>query len=485
MAWKGFWSRRPVGPDVEDAGEYVRGLQRDGRLLLRVVVRRPDRPLGVVRPIPNTSGDTMVASYGILTDSDRQGIADDPMKLAALAECVDDLSRRVAPASAASIRLSCAYLRIPLEDGEPYPQTVRKRAFWMRISMKLMMVTAVVVTLVSVLLLAHVDNGQRTVRQLEAARGEIAAIYADLAKLAPTAWEPGANLNSVPYCEVGSIFQGSPPGEGPKARAASASPEGAQAIALCSSLGEAVLRSELIFFRLSAWNCRTYRAYSFWGLRTWLMRRWDQWLWNTPPPESPERTLCGQLPPPPPAHNSEALGHWQRTEIRTSGAISVLTGFVLPLLLACIGGCAYALRRLDQKLSQWALEFNDGSHSWLRVLLATMLGGLLGVIWTSDAPVNLGGFTLSLAAAAFFLGYSLEVVFSMIEAMVDGVAGKLRAPAPPSLVQTPAAQMVAPPRTDPAPRTDPPARHQPPAPPPPRTPSAAAPREGAPPLGAS
>jgi hypothetical protein len=122
---------------------------------------------------------------------------------------------------------------------------------------------------------------------------------------------------------------------------------------------------------------------------------------------------------------------WQRTEVRAAASISVLTGFVLPLLLGCVGGCAYALRRLDQKLSDWTLEVRDGSHSLLRVLLATMLGGLLGVVWSGDQPVQLGGFALTLAAAAFFVGFALEVVFTVIEAMVDGVAGKLRAPAPP------------------------------------------------------
>lgn len=73
-----------------------------------------------------------------------------------------------------------------------------------------------------------------------------------------------------------------------------------------------------------------------------------------------------------------------------------------------------------------------------------MLGGLLGVVFTGDGKVELGGYTLSLAAAAFFVGYSLEVVFSLIETMVDGVAGKLRAaPLPP--VQAPMVQMKRPP----------------------------------------
>jgi hypothetical protein len=70
----------------------------------------------------------------------------------------------------------------------------------------------------------------------------------------------------------------------------------------------------------------------------------------------------------------------------------------------------------------------DGWHAVLRVLLATMLGGLLGVVWSGDAPVQLGGFALTLAAAAFFVGFALEAVFTVIEAMVEGVAGRLRTP---------------------------------------------------------
>jgi hypothetical protein len=107
-----------------------------------------------------------------------------------------------------------------------------------------------------------------------------------------------------------------------------------------------------------------------------------------------------------------------------------MTGFVLPLMLGFLGGYAYALRQHDLKLAAWTLEPQDGVHTWARVLLAALLGGLVGVIWTSDAPVSLGGFTLSLAAVAFFVGFSVEAVFRLIQTLIEGVVSTIRSPEP-------------------------------------------------------
>jgi hypothetical protein len=62
----------------------------------------------------------------------------------------------------------------------------------------------------------------------------------------------------------------------------------------------------------------------------------------------------------------------------------------------------------------------DGLHGTLRILLGTILGGLLGVVWTNGQPIKLEGVALSLSALAFFVGYSVEVVFQTL----DNVVGK-------------------------------------------------------------
>lgn len=399
----------------EVAADYARGLQRDGRLLLRFAARRPDRPMGI--PL-NAAGDR-VAAWSILT-ADPAEVAQDQAKLATLVACVDDLSRRASPASVATIRLSSAYLRIPLEDNEP-PPAVATRAATLRRIMDWITIIAVAATALAVLLLAHVDDGRRAVQQLQEVRRELAATYGELAKLPANAWVTVPPPAAPAGAEPATLFSPFCPGESdehlplPGRHPSAAEGAGAQAAALCGQWNQSALREELIFQRLAAWNKRTH-----WLVLGGIVDAACTWIYGA--------SACTGLPAT--TDDQKMSRHWQRTEIRTAGAISVLTGFVLPLLLGCVGGCAYALRRLDQKLSDWTLEFHDGSHAMLRILLATMLGGLLGVLWTGNEPVQMGGFTLSLGAAAFFVGFSLEVVFTVIEAMVDGVAGKLRAPAP-------------------------------------------------------
>jgi hypothetical protein len=422
---------QPAGSSgaADTAFDYVRDLQRDGRLLLRHVARRSDRALGV--------GDGFAAATGpgfrVLTE-DPALITTDSARLEALATCVDVLSRQVAPANVATIRLTSAYLRMASEGGEP-PSEVVVRARKLRRMMQLIIAIAVLATFLSVVLLAHVDDGRRAVQQLREVRADLATTYRDLGALPNAAWVQrggsgiapeltGTAPAYAPFCE------GAAPGVW---REPALTETGARAQALCSQRYEAALREALVYQRLAAWNCNTYALFTLGGL-----------LGGARADNPQDR--CGVLPQPPARPPMSADGSdWPRTEIRTAATISVLTGFVLPLLLGCVGGCAYALRRLDQKLSEWTLEVRDGSQLLLRVLLATMLGGLLGVVWSSDQPVQLGGFTLSLAAAAFFVGFALEVVFSVIEAMVEGVAGKLRSVPPPPPAPGPVAAVRSPP----------------------------------------
>lgn len=398
----------PLSPDTQAAIDYVRDLQRDGRLLLRHIARRADRSLAAADPTAGLAGGAPLLP--VLT-TDPEVVARERSLLGTLATCVDALSRQAAPATASTIRLTSAYLRMVVEGKEPPPE-VQRRVRTVRWVIWGIMAFAVLAMVSALMLLAHVDDGRRAVQQLQAVRQELRATYDELGKLPAGAWVPPEAAGRATQPAAGPVdaryrdfcddrAQGRMPSGGA---------EGVRAHALCSQLAEASLREALVFLRLEAWNCRTYRFFTPWRLYG---------------------EGCGLPPGVPPALEAPLNDkHWARTEIRTGASISVLTGFVLPLLLGSIGGCAYVLRRLDQKLSDYTLEVRDGWHAVLRVLLATMLGGLLGVVWSGEQPVQLGGFALSLAATAFFVGFALEAVFTVIEAMVDGVAGKLRAPPP-------------------------------------------------------
>ena len=84
------------------------------------------------------------------------------------------------------------------------------------------------------------------------------------------------------------------------------------------------------------------------------------------------------------------------------------------------------LRQFEARLRNFTLSANDGVSSAARVILASTFGGLLGLVFGTDGPVLLGGFSLQLAAWAFFLGYSLETVLKTLDALIDGVVGRLK-----------------------------------------------------------
>lgn len=430
-----------AGPRADASGaiDFVRDLQHDGRLLLRHVARRTDRALGVAVSGPEVGNSALY----VLT-ADPTAVAADHAQIEALAACVDVLSRQAAPANASTIRLTSAYLRTALEGNEP-PEEVRARVWRLRLVIKLIIAWVAVAMLCALALLAHVDDGRRMMQQLQEVRTQLDTIFGELAKLPQAAWiaQPAgaaqpqgggpagvsgaaggaAPTAFLPFCN--------PEGEGDQRRwrAPAAGEAGSQAQALCSQWAQAAKREALVFLRLQDWNCRTQRFVPLW-----------RFAGNS----------CADTEVPPlPAGSPVGAHDWNRTEMRTGGIIAVLSGFVLPLLMGSIGGCAYVLRRLDQRLSDHTLEIRDGWHSVLRVLLATVLGGLLGAVWSGDHPVTVADLTLSLAAVAFFVGFALEAVFTLIEAMVDGVAGRLRAPLPTGAV--PALLPSAPPRPPPGP----------------------------------
>jgi hypothetical protein len=184
-----------------------------------------------------------------------------------------------------------------------------------------------------------------------------------------------------------------------------------QADMLCARLSEIQLREALIFIRLTAWNERLS------GVAAMLSF----------PPFSLDYPQC-----PPVAQNGiawpshVACDDWQRTELRTAATIAVLGGYVLPLMLGGLGGCVAGIRRLQIKVAQRTLNDSDSFNCLLQVILGMTLGGLLGAVFSTDKPVTLGEYQLTLVALGFFVGFSLEVVFGLLDALVKMVTDLLR-----------------------------------------------------------
>jgi hypothetical protein len=178
---------------------------------------------------------------------------------------------------------------------------------------------------------------------------------------------------------------------------------GAQGHVLCAQLSDALLRMKIIRQELENWNVISSRL-AYVSPITWLA------------PRKLDRTI------------GLSQEEWESTDLRTLIFLSALTGFVMPILLGLLGACVYVIREINQQLQTSTLEAQESIHGTLRMLLGATLGGLVGVIWTADQPVRLEGMSLSLGALAFFVGFSVEIVFRLADNLLEAVADKIRKP---------------------------------------------------------
>lgn len=438
-------------------------------------------PAGQAVPAQPVKGQEEVRAEALaLLFEDSASVAQSPEKVARLVACVDHLSQRAKPANVRSIRLTYSYLNIAMEGGEP-PAGIRSEARRTKLFMGLVTTLGLLLLLMALILLAFMDSGRRHLTQLRDLRVLEADIRKDIATLSleessavgiltrHTAGQPevvtvvpmnaalekrvaalwGLSDKAVqewpkaaPLCERPDFLQPSQAGtrknvvvrydtslqqmatdDEISAMALTwwREPITPKAAAICRRHDDLRVRLAMVYVSMADWNCRSDGLWRrVWGLvndpfpaavRQWLAGYGILAAREAPPPQA-----CGgggrALPP------EISQQTWQSHESRVIVTSSVVSGFLLPLFLGSLGGCAYAMRRIDQKLSQWTLEPQDGRHAIVRVALAAVLGGLLGVVVTSGEAVTLGGFSLSLAALAFFVGFSVEPVFRAIERLV-------------------------------------------------------------------
>ncbi len=57
--------------------------------------------------------------------------------------------------------------------------------------------------------------------------------------------------------------------------------------------------------------------------------------------------------------------------------------------------------------------------------LERSLAGLLGVLWTNGKPVEFEGVARSLSALAFPVGFSIEIVFKILDVVITGITGRV------------------------------------------------------------
>jgi hypothetical protein len=373
---------RPQNATVSE----ITTLLRNFHVLLRHFVRSqmPDAHassrdrFGTVSP----EGRSVLFPPGVhveLLTSAPEEIAGDDALLSCLYSSVCVLAAVTAPATVSSICLTSAFLRdemssIASAEAGPAAQRFRRWAV-------LTGLLGLLLFTVTVMLLIHVDRGRREIQQLGHVRSEY--------ELVISAIDQTHNPNLLADCR-----------KGPSGVGGSEQQPGVNHEPLCERLREALEKMQVVRTGLQAWNIVSYRLAYLMPIR-WLGAR--------------ERL---------PASLSE--DQWQSSELRASAVMAGFTGFVLPMLLGLLGAFTYVYRDLDRRVRTATLVPGDGLHGTLRMLLGTILGGLLGVLWTNGQPIQLEGVTLSLAALAFFVGYSVEVVFQLLDSIITKAAHALQ-----------------------------------------------------------
>lgn len=106
-------------------------------------------------------------------------------------------------------------------------------------------------------------------------------------------------------------------------------------------------------------------------------------------------------------------------------SVEILTLYLLPLAYGLLGSCTYILRVIALEIEKQIYVREHDIQYALRILLGTFAGFVIGWFISSDADIN-GGFSpakLSPFAIAFLAGYSVELLFTMLDKIVSVYSG--------------------------------------------------------------
>jgi hypothetical protein len=364
----------------------------DFRLLARFLLHhgRPGEP----RP----AGGADVAAGGASSNVGRlvefadllvatpEAVASDNDQLRRLTSALVMANTLAAPATAVSLRLTFAFAGV---DAGLYADTKddHRIAASLRRLARYIAAFGVSLFLVTTILIAHVATGKQIIQQLGTVDVERAAVIAEITSFRSGFGRGGAAAESFSCADSADVANTTVNGDAEQQ--------------LCARWRDVAMRRTIVMQELALWNGRTERLGYISPIR-WFGR-------TMPPPGVPETA-------------------WDAAPLRTSALLTVLTGAVLPAILGTLGSCAYVYRRLTEQIRSFTLERPEGLELFFRIILGSILGGLLGVVWTNGQPIHLEGVDLSLAALAFFVGFAVETVFSILDRAIASVGSLGRTP---------------------------------------------------------
>jgi hypothetical protein len=106
-----------------------------------------------------------------------------------------------------------------------------------------------------------------------------------------------------------------------------------------------------------------------------------------------------------------------------TAAVSILGNYVMPVLYGFLGSLAVVLRRYYDMLAESTLSPRVRRANSIRLLLGTLIGGCIGLIYSGSSTAQTTGIlgsaaALSTAALAFLAGYGVEGVFRSLDGLI-------------------------------------------------------------------
>ena len=102
---------------------------------------------------------------------------------------------------------------------------------------------------------------------------------------------------------------------------------------------------------------------------------------------------------------------------------TVLTTYFLPMLYGLVGSCAYILRVLSEYIDNNTFTISISVRLRLRWLLGILAGLSIGWFFNPESLTATTGHITPLALA-FVAGYSVELLFSIMDALISAFTRK-------------------------------------------------------------
>ena len=102
--------------------------------------------------------------------------------------------------------------------------------------------------------------------------------------------------------------------------------------------------------------------------------------------------------------------------------MDILQKYILPLIYGFLGACVYVLRNLSSKIKAYAFLNASTINFHIRLCLGT-LGGIAIVWFISPEKTTEPIMSLSPLALAFLAGYSVELLFAVMDTVINAFTG--------------------------------------------------------------